>query len=349
MSILCLLEVNNYSTDQMVYKNILETIGKTPLVRLNKIASDVKGEVYVKLESFNPGNSAKDRIALHMIEKAESNGQLSPGDTLVEASSGNTGFGLAMVARVKGYRCLITVSDTTSQSKINMLKALGADVVLCQSGLPGDDPRSKYSRAKQLSEELPNCYYVDQNYNLDNAESHYLTTGKEIWEDTAGKVTHLVACTGTGGTLCGTARYLKEMNPDIQIWAIDGEGSTLLPYYKKGHFDQDEVYSNKVEGLGKDIIPKNVNFDIIDHMETVNDRDSALAVRQLALDEGILAGYSSGSVVQGILQLKDHIGAGDLVVGILPDHGSRYLEKPYNDQWMEKNHFFQEELVSSNT
>lgn len=323
----------------MVYNNILETIGNTPLIKLHKITAEIPCPVYAKVEAFNPGHSAKDRIAVYMINKAEQEGKLHPGDILVEASSGNTGYGLAMVARLKGYGCVITVTDKTSIEKINLLKAMGAEVVVCPSSVDAGHPESKYSKAITLSNEIENAYYVDQNYNLDNSDTHYYSTGPEIWKATEGKVTHIVACAGTGGTISGIARYLKEQNPDIKVWAVDAYGSVLKKFHETGEFDPNEISSYRVEGLGKKIIPDNVNFDLIDHFEKVTDEDSAYAARQLAMDEGILAGYSSGSVIQAIYQLRHQLSPNDLVVGMLNDHGSRYLGKVFNDEWMKEQGF----------
>ncbi len=323
----------------MVFTNILETIGQTPLVRLNKIVADVPGSVFAKIEAFNPGQSAKDRVALYMIEKAEREGNLQPGATLVEATSGNTGFSLAMVSRIKGYKCILTVSSKSSSEKINLLRAMGAKVVVCPAGVKAEDPRSYYSRAIQLSKEIPGAYYVNQNFNLDNSEAHYSTTGPEIWKQTDGKITHFVCCAGTGGTLSGTSKYLKEKNPNIKIIAVDAVGSVLKKYYQTGIFDENEISPYKVEGLGKTIIPGNVNFDIIDHFEKVNDKDSAITARNLASMEGLFCGYSSGAAVQAILQLKHIFTENDHIVTLFSDHGSRYLGKIYNNEWMKNEGF----------
>lgn len=334
----------------MVAKNILETIGKTPLVRLNNIVKDVPGSVYAKIEAFNPGQSAKDRVAHYMIEKAEREGTLKPGATLVEATSGNTGFSLAMVSRIKGYKCVLTVSSKSSAEKINLLRAMGAKVVVCPAAVKGDDPRSKYSRAEQLSKEIPGAYYVNQNHNLANSEAHYSTTGPEIWSQTRGRITHFVCCTGTGGTLSGTAKFLKEQNPKIQIIGVDAVGSVLKKYFQTGIFDENEISPYKVEGLGKKIIPGNVNFDIIDHMEKVNDKDSAIAARNLASLEGLFCGYSSGAAMQAILQLGHTFTENDLIVTLFSDHGSRYLGKIYNNEWMKNEGFLteQDEKIKAN-
>ena len=330
----------------MVYNNILETIGDTPLIRLNKVAEDVPASVFAKVEAFNPGQSAKDRIALYMITKAEKEGLLKRGDTIVEATSGNTGFSLAMVARLRGYKCILTVSSKASKAKINMLLAMGAKVVTCPAGVDADDPRSYYSRAKQIAKETPNAYYMNQNFNLDNSAGHYHSTGPEIWRQTKGQITHLVVCAGTGGTLSGTARYLKDQNPDIQIIAVDADGSVLKKYYETREFDENEIHPYQIEGLGKTIIPANVDFDVIDEFVKVNDRDSALAARRLAADDGIFVGYSSGAAMQAILQIKDRLSPSDVVVTIFSDHGSRYVGKIFNDEWMKQQGFLEEEKIS---
>ncbi len=327
----------------MVYNNILETIGNTPLIRLNKVAEEVPARVFAKVEAFNPGHSAKDRIALYMIEQAEKSGNLKPGDTIVEATSGNTGFSLAMVARLRGYKCILTVSSKASKAKINMLLALGAKVVTCPAGVAADDSRSYYSRAKQIAAETPNAYYMNQNFNLDNSGGHYHSTGPEIWRQTDGKITHLVVCAGTGGTLSGTARYLKDQNKNIKIIAVDAEGSVLKKYFETGIFDENEIHPYQIEGLGKTIIPANIDFDVIDEFVKVNDKDSALTARKLAADDGIFVGYSSGAAMQAILQIKDRFKPSDVIVTIFSDHGSRYVGKIFNDEWMEKQGFFEKE------
>ncbi len=329
----------------MVYNNILETIGNTPLIRLNKVAEEVPARVFAKIEAFNPGHSAKDRIALYMIEQAEKDGHLKPGYTIVEATSGNTGFSLAMVARLRGYKCILTVSSKASKAKINMLLAMGAKVVTCPAGVDADDSRSYYSRAKQIARETPNSYYMNQNFNLDNSGGHYHSTGPEIWEQTKGMVTHLVVCAGTGGTLSGTARYLKDQNPDIQIIAVDADGSVLKKYHETRQFDVNEIHPYQIEGLGKTIIPANVDFDVIDEFVKVNDRNSALAARRLASDDGIFVGYSSGAAMQAILQIKDRLKPSDVVVTIFSDHGSRYVGKIFNDEWMKQQGFLEEKEV----
>jgi len=318
----------------MVYNNILETIGNTPLVKINRATGDCKATVYCKLECFNPGQSAKDRVARYMLQSAEEQGLIDPGATIIEATSGNTGLSLAMACRIKGYKCMLTITDKSSAAKIDLLKSMGAEVIICPAKVKPEDPRSYYSQAKRLAAEIPNSYYVNQNFNLDNSESHYRTTGPEIWKDTEGKITHLVVCAGTGGTISGTARYLKEMNPDIQVVGVDADGSVLMHYHATKEFDTSKIKPYKIEGLGKTIIPKNVDFDGIDRFVQVNDKDSAIAARALAEKEAILIGYSSGAAFQAMLQIKDEFTEDDVVVVICPDHGSRYLDKIYNESWM---------------
>ncbi len=322
-------------------ENVLKTIGNTPLIHLGRMFANFPAHVFAKVESFNPGQSAKDRIALFMIEEAERKGLLKPGSTIVEATSGNTGFGLAMVSAIKGYKCVLTVSSKASKEKLSLLRSLGAEVVVCPSDAAPEDPRSYYARAEQLAREIPNSYYVAQNFNLDNSEAHYRTTGPEIWEQTQGKITHFVCCVGTGGTMSGTARFLKEQNPDIQIIGVDAYGSVLKKYWQTGIFDQNEIYSYKVEGLGKTIIPDNIAFDLIDDFIKVTDKDSALRAREAARKEGMLIGYSSGSTLQCIHQLRSRLGKDDLVVALFSDHGSRYLGKIFNDDWMRQQGFLQ--------
>ncbi|MDX2134632.1 MAG: cysteine synthase family protein [Saprospiraceae bacterium] len=318
----------------MVYQNILEAIGKTPLVRLNKVVSGIPATVYAKVEAFNPGLSAKDRIALHMLERAERLGKLKPGGTVVDATSGNTGFSLAMVCAIKGYRCILTVTNKISEDKLNNLKAMGAEVILCPKDAKPDDPNSYYRRAEQLAREIPGAYYVNQNFNLENGEAHYLSTGPEIWEQTEGKVTWLIGSTSTGGTLCGTGRYLREQNPDLKVIGIDAYGSVLKKYHETGIYDENEIYSYNIEGTGKNIIPANVDFDLINRFVKVTDKDSALQARALARQEGMLVGYSSGATLQGLLQIKQDLRPDDVVVLLFADHGSKYVSKVFNDEWM---------------
>jgi len=327
----------------MYYNNILETIGNTPLVKLNNITKDVKATVLVKLESFNPGNSIKDRIAVQMIEDAEKEGLLKPGGTIIEATSGNTGMGIALAAIVKGYKCIFTTNDKQSKEKIDILRAMGAEVIVCPTSVSADDKRSYYSVAERLNKEIPNSYYPDQYNNLSNTKAHYEQTGPEIWEQTEGKITHLVVGVGTGGTISGTAKYLKEQNPNIKVWGVDTYGSVFKKYHETGEFDEKEIYSYITEGIGEDILPKNVNFDIIDHFEKVTDKDGAVIARDLARKEGIFVGYSAGSAIAGLLQMKDKLSKDDLVVVIFHDHGSRYVGKIFNDDWMRERGFLDRE------
>lgn len=319
----------------MRYDNILDAIGNTPIIRINKIKS-IKATVYGKLESFNPGHSAKDRIGLYMIAAAERDGKLRPGGTIIESTSGNTGFSLAMVAIIKGYRCILTVPDKISDEKLNLLRAMRAEVIVCPSNVKPDDPRSYYSKAKELREAIPNSFYVNQYFNAANLEAHYCTTGPEIWKQTEGKITHYIAPCGTGGTLSGTARFLKEQNPDIKVYGVDAYGSVLTKYHETGKFDDKEVYPYKLEAVGKNIIPDNVDFSIIDKFIKVTDKASAFRARQLAKREGLFVGYSSGAAMQGVYKIKDQLKESDLVVVLMPDHGSRYLGKIYNNEWMEE-------------
>lgn len=321
----------------MTYDNVLQTVGNTPLIKLNNAVEGLNATVYAKVESFNPGQSAKDRIALHMIEKAEREGKISEGATIVEATSGNTGFSIAMVCALKGYNCILCVSSKASEEKISLLKSLGANVVICPSNAKPDDPNSYYSRAESIAREIPNSFYMGQNWNYGNSEAHYLSTGPEIWRQTEGKITHYVCCVGTGGTMSGTARYLKEQNPKINIIGVDAYGSVLKKYWQTGKLDQEEIYPYKVEGLGKTIIPDNVDFDLIDDFIKVNDRDSAHRCRDIARMEGMLTGYSSGAALQAVFKMKKHLKKDDVVVVLFSDHGSRYLGKIYNDSWMRHN------------
>lgn len=327
--------------EKRVYDNILQTIGNTPLVRINTLLPDCPATIYAKVEYFNPGQSIKDRIGLRMVEDAEKAGLLKPGGTIIECTSGNTGMGLALAAIVKGYHCIFTTNDKQSQEKIDVLRALGAEVVVCPTDVTPDDPRSYYSVAERLSKEIPNSHWFNQYDNLSNREAHYDSTGPEIWEQTNGKITHFVVPTGTGGTISGTGRYLKEQNPNIKVWAIDSYGSVFKKYHETGIFDEKEIYPYILEGVGEDILPKNVDFDLIDLFEKVTDKDAAIMTRRMARDEGLLVGYSAGSALQGILQLQDQLKEGDVVVAILHDHGSRYINKVYNDQWMIENRFLE--------
>ena len=317
-----------------IKNNILETIGNTPLIRLNKITKDFPCMVLAKVDYFNPGNSIKDRMALKMIEVAEQEGKLKPGGTIIECTSGNTGMGLAITACVKGYKCIFTTTDKQSKEKADILKALGAEVIVCPTNVEPEDPRSYYSVARRLSKEIPNSYFCNQYDNLANRLAHYETTGPEIWRQTDGKITHLVCTAGTGGTITGVAMYLKEKNPNIQVWAIDVYGSLLTKYYRTGEVDMNEVHPYISEGFGEDFVPQNYNMSVIDHFEQVTDKAGAIMARKLAKEEGIFCGYSAGSCVQGLMQLKNKLKKDDLVVCIFHDHGSRYVAKIYNDQWM---------------
>ncbi len=328
----------------MYYNNILETIGNTPMVKLNKVVENIPALVLGKIETFNPGHSIKDRMALKMLDVAESNGLLKPGGTIIECTSGNTGMGLAIAAAVKGYKCIFTTSDKQSKEKLDLLRALGSEVVVCPTNVEPDDPKSYYSVAARLSKEIPNSYWFNQYDNLANTEAHYESTGPEIWKQTEGKITHLVVGVGTGGTVSGTARFLKEQNANIKIWGIDTYGSVFKKYHETGIFDEKEIYPYITEGIGEDILPKNVDFSLIDHFEKVSDKDGALAARRLAREEGILLGYSAGSALAGLWQLKDRLTADDVVVIIFHDHGSRYVGKIYNDDWMRDRGFLDTEV-----
>lgn len=324
-----------------VFNNILELIGSTPLVKLNKITSHIPAKVYAKLECFNPGHSAKDRIAMHIIERAEKQGLLQPGATIVETTSGNTGFAIAMVSIVKGYKCILAVSDKTKSEKIAYLKALGAKVYVCPANAPADDPRSYYEVAKRVASQTPNSIYINQYFNELNTDAHYTSTGAEIWEQTQGKITHLIACAGTGGTLSGSAKYLKEKNPNIKIIGVDADGSILKTYHETGEINREEIHSYQIEGLGKNLIPSALLFDKIDSFVRVNDENSAYQTREVALKEGIMGGYTTGAVTQALLQYADEhpFSKDDLVVLIFPDHGSRYISKVYSDSWMKEQNF----------
>ena len=320
-------------------ENILETIGNTPLIKLNKITSEVDALVLAKVEFFNPGSSVKDRMALQMVEDAESDGRLEPGGTIVEGTSGNTGMGLALAAIVKGYKLICVTTDKQSKEKIDILRAVGAEVIICPTNVEPDDPRSYYSVAKKIGDETPNSWYVNQYDNLSNSKAHYLSTGPEIWDQTNGKITHFVVGVGTGGTISGVGKFLKEKNPNIKIWGIDTYGSVFKKYHETGVFDKNEIYPYITEGIGEDILPKNVDFDIIDHFEKVTDQNAAAYTRRLAKEEGIFAGNSCGAAVRGVVQLKKYFKKDDVVVVLLHDSGSRYVGKFYNDDWMKKNGF----------
>jgi cystathionine beta-synthase len=325
-------------------QNILQTIGNTPLVQLNRVASDIPGLVLAKVETFNPGNSIKDRMAVKMIDDAEARGDLKPGGTIIECTSGNTGMGLALVGCVRGYRCIFTTTDKQSKEKVDLLKALGAEVIVCPTNVEPDDPRSYYSVARRLSTEIPNSFWCNQYDNLSNRQAHYESTGPEIWEQTDGKITHLIVGVGTGGTVSGTARYLKEKNPDIQVWGADTYGSVFKKYHETGIFDPKEIYPYITEGIGEDILPANVDFSLF---EKVSDKDAALWARRLAREEGILLGYSAGSAMGALWQLRSHLKPTDVAVLIFHDHGSRYVGKIYNDDWMRERGFLEDELKVS--
>ncbi|TMI62669.1 MAG: pyridoxal-phosphate dependent enzyme [Bacteroidetes bacterium] len=317
-----------------IKNNILETIGNTPLIRLNKITKDFPCTVLAKVDYFNPGNSIKDRMALKMVEVAEQEGKLKPGGTIIEGTSGNTGMGLALAAVVKGYKCIFVTTDKQSKEKADILKAVGAEVIVCPTNVLPEDPKSYYSVAKRLANEIPNSYHMNQYDNLANRLAHYESTGPEIWKQTDGKITHLVCTAGTGGTIVGTAKYLKEQNPNIQVWAIDVYGSLLTKYFRTGEVDMNEVHPYISEGFGEDFVPGNYDMSVIDHFEQVTDKDGAIMARRLAKEEGMFCGYSAGSCITGLMQLKSRLKKDDLVVCIFHDHGSRYVAKIYNDQWM---------------
>ena len=319
--------------------NILETIGNTPLIKLNRITDEVDALVLAKVEYFNPGSSVKDRMALKMVEDAEKDGRLKPGGTIVEGTSGNTGMGLALAAIVKVYKLICVSTDKQSKEKFDILRAVGADVIVCPTNVEPEDPRSYYSTSKRISEETENSWYVNQYDNPSNTEAHYLSTGPEIWDQTDGKITHFVVGVGTGGTISGVARYLKEKNPDIKIWGIDTYGSVFKKFHETGIFDKKEIYPYITEGIGEDIIPLNVNFDLIDSFEKVTDENAAIYTRRLAKEEGIFAGNSCGAAISGVVQLKKHFKKDDVVVVLLHDSGSRYVGKIYNDEWMQKKGF----------
>ncbi|CAA0152192.1 pyridoxal-phosphate dependent enzyme [Tenacibaculum maritimum] len=328
-------------------KNILETIGNTPLVQLNSVTKQIDALVLAKVETFNPGNSVKDRMALKMIEDAEADGRLKPGGTIIEGTSGNTGMGLALAAIVKGYKCIFVISDKQSKEKMDILRAVGAEVVVCPTNVEPDDPRSYYSVSKRLGEETPNSWYVNQYDNPSNAQAHYEQTGPEIWEQTEGKITHFVVGVGTGGTISGTAKYLKEKNPNIKIWGIDTYGSVFKKYHETGIFDENEIYPYITEGIGEDILPKNVDFSLIDGFTKVTDKDAAVYTRKIAKEEGIFVGNSAGSAIKGLLQLKDEFKKDDVVVVLFHDHGSRYVGKMFNDDWMKDRGFLEKEVTTA--
>ncbi|MCF8320286.1 MAG: cysteine synthase family protein [Flavobacterium sp.] len=324
------------------FESVLDLIGNTPLIKLNKVTENLDGNFYAKVEAFNPGHSSKDRIALYIIEEAEKKGILYPGDTIIETTSGNTGFSLAMVSIIKGYNCILAVSSKSSLDKIDMLRSMGAKVYVCPANVSADDERSYYSVAKRLHEETKGSVYINQYFNQLNIDAHYKTTGPEIWEQTKGKITHLVACSGTGGTISGIAKYLKEKNPNIKILGVDAFGSVLKKYHETREFDNEEIYPYRIEGLGKNLIPSATDFDSIDHFMKVTDEESAHATRELAKREGLFVGYTSGAVLQAIRQyaLEGEFNKNSNVIAIFPDHGSRYMSKVFSDDWMNEQGFF---------
>ena len=318
------------------FENILGTIGNTPLVKLNKLTKELPCLVLAKYETFNPGNSTKDRMALKMIEDAETQGLLKEGGTIIEGTSGNTGMGLALAAIVKGYNCIFVLSDKQSKEKMDILKAVGAEVVVCPTDVAPDDPRSYYSVSKRLSEEMPNSWFVNQYDNPSNTIAHFESTGPEIWNQTEGKITHFIVGVGTGGTISGVGKYLKSKNPNIKVWGIDTYGSVFKKYHETGIFDENEIYPYVTEGIGEDILPKNVDFNIIDGFTKVTDKDAAVFTQKLAKEEGMFLGNSAGAAIKGLLQLKNHFNEDDVVVVLFHDHGSRYVGKMFNDDWMRK-------------
>ena len=322
-------------------KNILETIGNTPLVKINKLTAKLPCQVLAKYETFNPGNSVKDRMAVQMVEDAEAEGKLKPGGTIIEGTSGNTGMGLALVAGIKGYKMICVISDKQSKEKVDILKAMGSEVYVCPTDVAPEDPRSYYSTARRLSEEIPDSWYVNQYDNPSNTKAHFLTTGPEIWEQTDGKVTHFVTGVGTGGTISGVGTFLKSKNPKIKIWGVDTYGSVFKKFHETGIFDKNEIYPYITEGIGEDILPKNVNFDIIDGFTKVTDKDAAIYTQRLAKEEGMFLGNSAGAAIKGVLQLKEQFNRDDVVVVLFHDHGSRYVGKIYNDEWMKEQGFLE--------
>jgi cystathionine beta-synthase len=324
------------------HSSVLDLIGNTPLIKLQHITASLKGDFFAKVEAFNPGHSSKDRIALYILEQAEKSGILKKGDTIIETTSGNTGFSIAMVSIIKGYKCILAVSSKSSKDKIDMLHTMGAEVYVCPAHVSADDPRSYYEVAKRLHQETKGSVYINQYFNTLNIDAHYLSTGKEIWEQTHGQITHLVACSGTGGTISGVGKYLKEQNPNIQILGIDAYGSVLQKYHQTREFDSNEIYPYRIEGLGKNLIPTATNFDTIDSFTKVTDENSAHTARELAKTEGLFVGYTSGAAMQGVKQLSEEgvFTSDSVVVVIFPDHGSRYMSKIYSDDWMKQQGFF---------
>ncbi|WP_299228014.1 PLP-dependent cysteine synthase family protein [uncultured Psychroserpens sp.] len=328
--------------DKHVFDNVLQLIGKTPLIKLNRITAGFEGDFFAKVEAFNPGHSSKDRIALHIIEEAERQGILTPGDTIIETTSGNTGFSIAMVSIIKGYQCILAVSSKSSADKIDMLKSMGAQVYVCPANVSADDPRSYYQVAKRLHDEIKGSIYINQYFNQLNIDAHYHTTGPEIWSQTEGQITHLIACSGTGGTISGISKYLKEQNPNIRVIGVDAYGSVLKKYHETREFDDKEIYPYRIEGLGKNLIPTATDFDLIDKFIKVTDEESAHTAREISKTEGLFVGYTSGAAMQALKQLSEdgEFKIGDKVVVIFPDHGSRYMSKVYSDKWMGEQGFF---------
>ena len=335
--------------NKQVFDNVLQLIGNTPLIKLNRMTADFDGDFYAKVEAFNPGHSSKDRIALHIIEEAEKQGILNPGDTIIETTSGNTGFSLAMVSIIKGYECVLAVSSKSSADKIDMLKSMGAKVYVCPAHVSADDPRSYYQVAKRLHSEIKGSIYINQYFNQLNIDAHYNTTGQEIWNQTKGKITHLVACSGTGGTISGIAKFLKEKNPKVSIIGVDAFGSVLKKYHETREFDEKEIYPYRIEGLGKNLIPTATDFDLIDKFIKVTDEESAHTAREISKAEGLFVGYTSGAAMQSLKQLNADrkFKKGDQIVVVFPDHGSRYMSKIYSDKWMEEQGFFDSKYVFS--
>lgn len=333
------MQAENQSFTPQWVDSVLDVIGQTPMIRLKSISKQVGCTVLAKVESLNPGLSSKDRVAIEVIDRAEQEGKIKPGGTIIESTSGNTGFSLAMACIVKGYKCVLTIPDKSAEEKISQLKAMGARVIVCPSSVSADDPMSYYSQAERLSAEIPNSFYVNQYFNEGNLIAHYKTTGPEIWSQTGGLVTHYFATCGTGGTLSGVAKYLKEQNRDIEIIGVDAYGSILTKYHQTGRVDMNEAYPYQLEGVGKKIIPGNIHFDLIDRFLKVDDKNSAFKARQLAKREGIFAGYSSGAAIQAVYQLRHELRPEHIVVVLLPDHGSKYLSKIYNNGWMQKQGF----------
>ncbi len=334
-----------------VFDNVLQLIGNTPLIKLNRMTADYDGEFYAKVEAFNPGHSSKDRIALHIIEEAERQGILTPGDTIIETTSGNTGFSIAMVSIIKGYECILAVSSKSSADKIDMLRSMGAKVYVCPAHVNADDPRSYYQVAKRLHEEIKGSIYINQYFNQLNIDAHYNSTGPEIWNQTNGEITHLVACSGTGGTISGIAKFLKEQNPEVKIIGVDAYGSVLQKYHETREFDEKEIYPYRIEGLGKNLIPTATDFDVIDKFIKVTDEESAHMAREISNSEGLFVGYTSGAAMQAIKQLneKGEFKSTDKIVVVFPDHGSRYMSKVYSDKWMEDQGFFDSKNEVSTT